>query len=138
MVVSRNGIRAAVDRFWAGWEALDADASLAAVADDPGVIFIGTDADEYWVGRDAMIRPFRAMVAAFDEERVRWADGDPVVEVRGDVGWVVGRASVSVRTGAEVVTSAMRATFILEHADGDWRIVHAHFSVPPAAPLVEY
>ena len=136
--MSEAAIRAVVDRFWAGWEGLDADAILATIADDKRVIVVGTDADEYWVGRDAMVEPFRAMVATFDEERVRWGAGDPVVEIRGDVGWVVGRASVGVRTGTEIVTSAMRATFVLERADGDWRIVHAHFSVAPAAPLVGY
>jgi hypothetical protein len=138
MVVNDQAIRTSVDRFWAGWQALDADASLAAIADRADVIVIGTDADEYWVGRDAMAEPFRAMVMSFDEESVDWERGDPLITVRGDVAWVVGRTSVTVRAGGHVVSSQVRATFILERVASDWRIVHAHFSVPPPAPLVAY
>ena len=127
-----------VERFWHGWESLDAGAILSTIAAQDDVVIIGTDASEYWVGHDALIEPFAAMVSAFDAEHVQWAIGDPVVHVNGSVARVVGRLTATVRAGEEHTTSEMRATFILERAAREWLIVHAHFSVPSPAPVVTY
>lgn len=128
----------AVERFWQGFRSRDALAIINSIADREDVIVIGTDESEYWIGRSSLVKPFKAMVAAFHEEHVRWADADPVVRINGDAAWVVGRISVTVVIGSTSVVSDMRATFVLERSREAWEIVHAHFSVPPAQPVVGY
>lgn len=137
-MVIEDEVRATVDRFWAGWEALDAAAVLGTIAPRPDTVIIGTDESEYWVGPETMVGPFEAMMSVFEEEHVRWEPGDPLIDIRDGIAWVVGRARVSVRAGGEGTDSTMRTTFVLERFDAGWRIVHAHFSVPPPAPVVGY
>jgi ketosteroid isomerase-like protein len=43
-----------------------------------------------------------------------------------------------VRVGPETVEGTMRATFVLVREGDSWAIVHAHFSVAPAAPVAGY
>lgn len=142
MVVIRDpdetGVRATVDAFWAGWTDLDPAAILATIADRPDTILIGTDADEYWRGRASLEAPFAAMTQAFDEELVDWISSGPEVSIAGDVAWAVGRLTARVGALGETTTSAMRATFVLVRDGTVWSIVHAHFSVAPAAPVAGY
>jgi hypothetical protein len=135
---AERDVRTVVDAFWRGWTVLDPAAILATIADRPDTLLIGTDEPEYWRGKGSLTEPFAAMAGAFDEERVAWADGDPVISVVGDVAWVVGRVATAVRIGAETIESAMRATFVLVRQGGAWAVVHAHFSVGPTAPVAGY
>ncbi len=133
-----RAVREVIDAFWDGWTRLDASAILATIADRPDTILIGTDATEYWTGKASLAQPFTEMTQAFDEERVEWEPGAPLVSVGGDVAWATGRLDVAVRIGEDVAKSAMRASFVLVRDGGGWAIVHAHFSVAPASPVAEY
>jgi len=135
---SERDVRGAVDAFWRGWTDLDAAEILDTIADRDDTIVIGTDEAEYWRGKRSLVDPFVAMAEAFDEERVAWADGDPAISVVGDVAWAVGRVATTVRIRRETIESTMRVTLVLVRKDGAWAIVHAHFSVAPAAPIAGY
>ena len=139
MTADETAARAVIDRFWAGWEHLDAAEVLATLSNDDVLTFIGTDRDEYWHGHDAVEGPFRAMTQAFASERVEWWAGDPRIAVSGDIAWASGRLHtiVVLRDGARVEDD-VRTTFILRRAIDGWRIVHAHVSVAPAAAVAAY
>lgn len=133
------GAGAAIDAFWSGWERLDAGAVLGALVPDDTLVFIGTDADEYWHGYQAVVGPVRAMTAAFAEERVAWLPGDPGIEVLGDVAWASGRLHTTViGLDGQAAEADVRATFVLRRADDGWRIAQAHISVAPPMPVAAY
>jgi ketosteroid isomerase-like protein len=137
MVVSDDeAVLAVLDRFRHGWEALDADAVLDCFARDPQIVVIGTDADEYWRGSDALVAPFRSMVGAFTDPVYRW-DGTPQIHVDGDIAWADGRLDTSLTADGERLVVAMRTSWVLRRA-ARWEIVQAHFSVAPAAPVAAY
>lgn len=132
-------VRATVERFRAGWEALDASAVLATFSADPSLLVWGTDADEEWRGIDELVEPFHQQVAAFSEPRYVWRSGDPMVVWAGrDCGWAAGTIEVTLRTGEQVLSIPMRSTFVVRREEAGWRIAHAHFSVGATETVAEY
>jgi len=77
------------------------------------VLLVGTDRDEVWHGRDAVLRAFRG---AFDL-RVRWLT-EPVA---GD-GWLFGVCAFTDEDDAE---TPARVTMVFR----DGLLAHAHYSV---------
>jgi len=129
-------VLAALDRFRAGWEALDADAVLACFARDPEIAVIGTDEGEYWRGFDALVEPFRTMVSAFSEPLYRWAS-PPQITVDGDLAWADGVLDTQLTADGEQLAVRMRTTWVLRRR-ARWEIVQAHFSVAPPSPVAAY
>jgi hypothetical protein len=130
-------LRAVVERFRRGWEALDADEVLGTFSRDPSVLVWGTDRDEEWRGFEALVEPFRTQADAFSEPRYEW-EGQPEVWTSEGVGGVAGILRVSLRVGDEHVDVRMRSTFVLRLEPAGWHIVHAHFSVGHAEPVASY
>ena len=126
-----------LERFRLGWEALDADQVLDCFSASETTTVIGTDAQEYWRGYDAFARPFRAMADAFGAPRYAWAT-PPRIELARDVAWADGLLDTKLATAAGEVTAAMRSTWVLRRQPEGWKVVQAHFSVAPDAPVAEY
>jgi ketosteroid isomerase-like protein len=131
-------VRDALERFRRGWEALDLEAVLSTVARRDDVVVYGTDFPERWVGYRALVEPFRAQMRAFGAPRYRWREGDPRIWVASEAAWACGELSVSVDAGTGRVSVDLRSTFVLAREAGGWKIVHAHFSVGQAVPVVAY
>ncbi len=94
---------------------------VAVLADDPGVILVGTAQDEFFEGRDAVI----SLVARVIEAGVQLVLGSPLGYESGDTGWVVDRSHFSFN-GLEV---ADRMTAVFTRTQNGWRLVHLHHSV---------
>lgn len=135
-MTDEGAVLAVLDRFRLGWEALDADAVLACFANDPQIVVIGTDEDEYWRGFDALVEPFRTMVGTFTNPVYRWVAA-PHIHVEGDVAWADGRLDTSLTADGERLSVGMRTSWVLRRT-ARWEIVQAHFSVAPAAPVAAY
>lgn len=131
-----SAVLAVLDRFRAGWEALDAEMVLDCFAKDPTIVVIGTDAGEYWRGFDALVDPFRAMVGAFTDPVYRWIDS-PHIEVHGDVAWADALLETALTADGVRMLVAMRTSWVLRQRER-WEVVHAHFSVAPPAPVAAY
>ena len=137
MVVSdSDAVLEVLDRFRRGWEALDPAAVLACFAQDPQIVVIGTDADEYWRGFDALVEPFRTMMDVFSDALYGWAEL-PRIQVEGEVAWADARLDASLMSNGQRLAVPMRTTWVLRRKAG-WEIVQAHFSVAPAAPVAAY
>jgi ketosteroid isomerase-like protein len=136
VVNEEDAVLAVLERFRIGWEDLDADVVLSCFADDPQIVVIGTDEDEYWRGFDALAEPFRTMVGAFTDPVYRWAE-PPHIHVHGDMAWADARLDTSLTTGDKRLAILMRTSWVFRRRDR-WEIVQAHFSVAPAAPVAAY
>ena len=137
MTDESEAVLSVLERFRLGWEALDADQVLDCFSRSESTTVIGTDAQEYWHGYDAFADPFRAMTHAFGAPRYAWV-APPRIEVEGDVAWADGLLDTRLATAGGEVTAAMRSTWVLRRRPDGWRVVQAHFSVAPDAPVAEY
>jgi ketosteroid isomerase-like protein len=136
VVIAEADVLAVLDRFRLGWEALDAEAVLACFAEDPQIVVIGTDENEYWRGFDALVEPFRTMTSAFADPVYRWVE-PPRIHVHGDVAWADARLDTSLTSDGQRLAVLMRTSWVLRR-NAVWEIVQAHFSVAPAAPVAAY
>ena len=118
-------IKQVIRRMHASDSAGDVDAGMKFFSHQPGLIFIGTDPGNWWVGYDTINR--RA------SENNQETGGGIRVEINelnayteGSIGWAVERDTVHMPNGRGV---SVRATTILHREDGEWKIVHEHISI---------
>ena len=70
-------IRALVNRFTEGWEKLDSGQVLSTITRRDDIVVFGTDAVDYWVGFDALVEPFEAMVKEVGRPHYAWRPDEP-------------------------------------------------------------
>ena len=93
----------------------------ALLADDPGVILVGTAPDELIQGRQEII----SVIAEATKRGFRVLPGSPLGYESGDTGWVVDRSHFFF-SGLDV---AERMTAVFTRTQNGWRLVHLHHSV---------
>ena len=94
-----------------------------------GVLAIGSDPSEWWVGHDTIVEAFRAQLQGSGTRKVEPGDLNAFAE--GSVGWAADRRTMRLASGKEIT---IRETFLFHQEDGDWKLVqfHASIAVPNA------
>ena len=93
----------------------------ALLADDPGVILVGTAPDELLQGRVEII----SVISEATARGFQALPGSPIGYEIGDTGWVVDRSHFFFN-GLDV---ADRMTAVFTRTQNRWRLVHLHHSV---------
>ena len=93
----------------------------ALLADDPGVILVGTAPDELIQGREEIL----SVISQAAARGFRVTPGLPLGYESGDTGWIVDRSHFSFN-GLAV---ADRMTAVFTRTQNGWRLVHLHHSV---------
>jgi class 3 adenylate cyclase/ketosteroid isomerase-like protein len=120
-VEASEEIRNVVRRWIAATGAGDADSVLGRLADHPGALSIGTDAEEWWHGEEASA----VWQRQFEEMRHRGFEPGPIEAwEEGTVGWAATRIRVDL--GDE--TRDARLTCVLHLERDEWKIVQHHTS----------
>ena len=99
----------------------DADAVIGKISELPGMLAVGTDADEWWHAQERPV--WRRQIEEAGGFPVTWGEIEAWEE--GTVGWAGMRMTFH---GPE--TSEARATFVLHLERGEWKIVQTHWSLP--------
>ena len=94
------------------------------ISQQPGVLLIGSDASEWWVGHDTFLRVAQAQ--AQEMAGVRVTGSDPQAYREGAVGWVADQAVYELPDGTKI---PFRLTAVFHQEDGVWRLVQSHNSV---------
>jgi|SRR5580693_5315150 ketosteroid isomerase-like protein len=83
-----------------------------------------------YVGRDHIAQLWDTLSAAMDGQAVSAELRDERVEVAGDVAWVTYLSHYRADFGnLGSYNGGMRSTEVWRRRDGEWELVHAHFSV---------
>ena len=92
---------------------------------EEGVVFVGTDPDEWWEGFEAFVEAMRAQSEAMGGMQI--VTGQLQAYQEGSIGWVIDRdASFRMPDGTEI---PFRNTVIFRREDGEWKVVHEHASI---------
>lgn len=122
---SSEEIRRVVERWFAGISASDGNAVLARLSEHPCTVFIGTDPNEWWQGKEARAvfgRQIEEIPAhgitiekldAWEEQTFGWASGKLMIDWAGS-------------------SYEARFTCALHLERGDWKILQYHLSLPQA------
>ncbi len=105
----------------------DIEALRDGLSDDPSLVFIGTDDEEWWVGKAATLAIMQAQ--ADESPGESYASAVELEDIhawsQGSLGWAVGRYTVTSAVGWQF---RLRFTAVL-HLEGlRWRLVHVHGS----------
>jgi ketosteroid isomerase-like protein len=103
----------------------DLAALTALIADDEHLLFIGTDPEEWWTGRDTLIAVYEQQLAAMEPGGPGLTEFDVTAYEQGDSGWFAGRTSL-VSEGERV---PVRISGAARRRGGQWKIVHLHVSI---------
>jgi hypothetical protein len=119
------GVKEAILRCYDAFSAGDLQGSLRLLTREEGAIGIGTDPEEWADSRAKFIAFLEDQIT--EEQSVRLEAGeDPRCFEEGSVGWVGDRPSFVHSNGSSVPA---RMTAIMRQEDGEWKLVHAHWSV---------
>ena len=122
-------IRRIIERWTRAHSEGDRESALQRWSDLPDTLIIGNDADEWWHGDEG-----RAIWARQLEELGSFPVTSYEVEAweEGTVGWACVKETITSSSG----TFDGRCTYVLHLERGEWKVVHAHWSV--AKPNVEF
>jgi len=87
-----------------------------------GLLFIGTDPNEWFMDHDPIISLYKEVANAGLEIQI----SDLIAYSEGTVGWAADRVKVKLPNSSEVL---VRHTFILHKENDEWKFVHTHISV---------
>ncbi len=87
------------------------------------------------VGYENVSKGWRDFVGSDIElQKCEWVE-NLTSKVGGDMGFVAGIVELQVKIKNELKTIRFRGTFVFERqTNGDWRIIHEHFSQPATDP----
>lgn len=117
-------------RFYELFSAGDPDAFAGHITSGDDAVVIGTDWDQWGVGRDEWVGGYRTQIA--ETPGIRFEAGERLSAwEEGDVGWAADQAQVVLPDESSV---PVRMTAVFRRERGDWRIVNLHvsFGVPDA------
>jgi len=127
---TQSEVLAALQRMTDAYQKRDLEAVMSAFGSDPDVMIFGTGADEMRRGKDAIRTQVQRDWDQSDElsMALRWGP----VSAAGDVAWAWAEGSFDFRAGDVEGSLPARLSAVLERRDGQWLIVHSHFSTPAA------
>lgn len=118
-------LEAKLEELYSAFSTGDGDTAERLVTTRDGLVFIGTDPDEWFED----VASVRSLLEAQAGAGVQVEHGSPVAYEEGTVGWVADRGSFVLPDGTKV---PFRITAVFRREDGDWRLVQEHASVATA------
>lgn len=119
------GLRTVMLGFYDALARGDADHLEQLISRQDGVLGIGTDPDEWWMGHTKLRGIMKTQMAEMGGH-ITIVDSDPVAHAEGTVGWVADRPRFRLDDGTE---SPIRLTATFHKEQDDWKIVQFHVSV---------
>ena len=119
---AQDEIRAVIDQLLEAQNAGDADLVRAMLSQRPDAVHIGTDAEEWWTGKQVA----DAVAASPGGDGILASADDIDVHIHGDVAWAEGHGRFTNASGSE---RPVRMTGVLVREDGQWKVVQSHASI---------
>jgi uncharacterized protein (TIGR02246 family) len=127
---TETAVMTVMNQFAEAFGKRDLRASLALLAPDPDVVFIGTGGDEKRIGLADIKALFQRDFAQFEDASLTLAW--PAVSAAGSVAWVIADLILRAKTGGQEISLQARSTAVLEQRQDRWLIVQLHASLPAA------
>ncbi len=126
-------------QFEQAFGSLDLELLSKFIAQDDDLIFIGTDAAEYWIGWEPVDEALKAINEAIDSLEILVDKQTIVVHKSGEVARFSETFTQKTVVQEETLThEGLRWTGVLEKRNGNWILVQLHGSMPISGQLVEY
>ena len=118
-------VRGGILRFYERFSAGEAGGFAEVISQAEGVSVIGSGPGEGHDDRDDWISTYERMMQG-EMAGTRLGGGDPRAYEEGELGWGVDEPHFVFPDGSRLPT---RLTAVLRQENGEWKVVHLHFSV---------
>ena len=118
-------LQAVAARIFAAFDERDSATFLNLCGDETGVLFIGTDPEEWWAGIENFAPIVPVQMSEFDANGVMFDVGEVEAYSEGTVGWIACRPTLLLPDNVAV---ELRFTGVLHLDRGIWRFVQSHLS----------
>ena len=127
----KANVKAVLNRAVSAYNSLDAESYLENYCQDNDMVLFG-DISRI-VGFDAWREAIKKGFEQYDSAEVSYRDEVIKIHSSGEVSWFTCYLDLkSVSKGEERIVKGNSATYVLEKRNGEWLIVHAHWSTPEA------
>ena len=124
-------VKSVVDDFKNFWETEDMNLFSKIIAHDADMVNYGTDANEVFVGWDALKDSISQMLPAIEKTKIKVRNQVIKVDADGNAAWFSEIWDWDLMFGGQPVQLPnQRLTGVLEKRAGNWVIVQFHNSVP--------
>jgi ketosteroid isomerase-like protein len=117
-------LRELTSGFYRAMQRADMSFIGAQFSQEEGVLVIGTDPEEWWVGYETITRVFEEQIGATGGFLI--TGSNPKAFSEGDVGWVADQYTVQFQNGNAI---SFRVTMVFHKEAGEWKIVQQHASI---------
>jgi steroid delta-isomerase-like uncharacterized protein len=109
------------------------------LCDDADLIFFGTDANERWVGKKALIAAHKEFFRATSDSSMEIYNKTIHISLSGTVAWTSCIMNWDITSGGQPLhLKGLRLTMVFEKRDDEWFAVQTHGSIPPSGQSIEY
>jgi ketosteroid isomerase-like protein len=124
-------IEGAIEAMTLAYRSRKVDDLLACFAPDSDAVLYGTGGDEKRIGPEQI----RAQVERDwgQTESAEMAFSWKSIGAAGNVAWAALDGAFNLTAGGQALSLPARVSLVFEKRDGQWLIVHSHFSTPAAA-----
>jgi predicted ester cyclase/ketosteroid isomerase-like protein len=106
---------------------------------DADLIFFGTDANERWVGKKALIAAHKEFFRATSDSSMEIYNKTIHISLSGTVAWTSCMMNWDITSGGQSLNlKGLRLTMVFEKRDDEWFAVQTHGSIPPSGQSIEY
>lgn len=135
----REQVMAILDNFIKAHEDKDLDMLLSCFSNQPDIIILGTDADEFWVDKISMGEAQKRAYETFDKVSLSVRDKLLKMCSTGKQAWFYMKVNWYVESGGEKFSyDDIRTTGVVQKEEGTWAIVLLHTSLPVEGQAVRY
>ena len=131
IAAEKTNVQAVLDNYAKAWETLDFELFSSVFSHDSGLVIFSAVPSENLIGWEAFQEEIQKTFA--ENEAVEVTFRDVVIKVygTGDLAWVTSLEDWKLMNQDQIVSDeGARMTWILEKQDGQWKVIHAHWSLP--------
>jgi uncharacterized protein (TIGR02246 family) len=127
----KTNVQSVLSRYVKAWETLDAEMYLKNFAHDTDMVIFSSIPTVSYVGWETFKEVVQEGFGKYGNTKVSFSDERVKVHPSGNVAWLSCYFDFDfVSEGQPTSVKGIRTTWILEKRNGNWVIVHAHWSLP--------
>jgi uncharacterized protein (TIGR02246 family) len=131
IVTEKANVQAVLDNYARAWETLDFELFSDVFSHDPGLVVFSAVPSESYMGWEAFQKGVQKTFKESEGVEIAFQDVAITVHSSGNLAWVTCREDWKLMHQDQPVSDeGARMTWILEKQDGQWKVIHAHWSLP--------
>ncbi len=126
-----QAVRSILDKYSKACESKDYESFSSVFAHDPDIVMISTFIPDRFVGWKSVAAVFKALSSSEDILKVRHNNIQIKLFASGKAACLTcNQDAIMTYQGKPFTFEDVRMTWVLENKEGQWRVIHAHWSLP--------